>query len=37
MCHSRLLSPYPPHSGGGALGEAGIQKLGQQRIWMPGA
>jgi hypothetical protein len=28
--HARVLSPYPPHFGGGALGVSGIQTTVQQ-------
>jgi hypothetical protein len=33
--HARALSPYPPQSGGGALGVSGIQVDALQGFWVP--
>ncbi len=33
--HARVLTPYPPQCGGGALGVSGIQICYWQRLWIP--
>ncbi len=32
ICHARVPSPYPPQSGGGALGVSGIQAPDRQSV-----